>query len=536
MSNVLDPSSGKLDWRKYWQVLCRRRWWLALPAFAIWMAFWALAWFLPAVYRSETVILVEQQKIPEQYVVPNVADLQDRLQSMTQQILSRTRLLQVIEDFDLYSTLRGHITEDELVERMRNKDIQVDSVESPNHHGDLTAFKVAYLSKDPALAQKVTTKLTSLFIDENLQARQEQSEQTTKFLDAQLDDARRGLANQEAKVKEFKSQYLGQLPEQLQSNVQILAGLQAQLEQQTDLLGKAKQQSVYLETLQAQWRSLETNLRLGNTADAAVPPALQQDLTQLRAQLADLRSHYTDRHPDVRKLKDQIAKTEKLKQQAEAQIAEASSSPSADATTPPNNPVDLQALSLRMDVESQVKANKVEIVNRQRAIEELQRRVEEYQSRLNLTPVREQQLAGLTRDYEQSQKNYEQLLAKRNQSEMATDLEKRQQGQQFRVLDPPNLPQKPYSPNRLELNLIGLAAGLFVGAFLLVGVEIVNDNIYSEEELTPILSAPVLTEIPRLTTAAEAHGQVRAEWRQRAALIAMVVFTAAGFTSTYLFG
>ena len=176
--------------------------------------------------------------------MPNVsADLQDRLQNMTQQILSRSRLLKTIEDFNLYPQLRARVSDDELVERMR-KDIQVELVQATNRSGELSAFKVAYMSKDSVLAQKVTSRLTSLFIEENLKARQEQSTQTTQFLASQLEEAGRGLAEQEAKVREFKSQYLGQLPEQVQSNVQILAGLQAQLQQETDQLGRAKQQSV----------------------------------------------------------------------------------------------------------------------------------------------------------------------------------------------------------------------------------------------------------------------------------------------------
>jgi polysaccharide biosynthesis transport protein len=531
---VDDPSLETTDWKKHWRVLCRRRWWLALPAFGVWMAVWALAWFLPAVYRSETVILLEQQKVPEQYVVPNIsADLQDQLQNMTQQILGRARLLNIMQDLNLYPALRARVTGDEMVERMR-KDIQVELVQAPNRSGNLTAFKVAYISNNPALAQKVTAQLTSLFINENLTTRQEQSKKTTQFLGAQLEDAGRGLAEQEAKVKEFKSQYLGQLPEQVQSNVQILAGLQAQLQQETDLLGRAKQQSVYFETMRTQWSSLETTLSPSSTTGSL--PALAQELARLRAQLADLSSHYTDRHPDVRKLNDQIAKIEKIKQQMEAQLAAAPPSGATDTMAHPSSPADVQALSSRMEMESQIKANKVEIENRQRSIQDLQKRIGDYQARLNMTPVREQQLAGLTRDYEQSRKNYEQLQAKRDQSGMATDLEKQQQGEQFRVLDPPNLPQKPYAPKRLKLDLIGLVAGLLVGAFVLAGAEIVDDRIYSKEELAKIVSAPVLTEIPPLTTVAEEHQQVRAEWLQRAALAGMAVLTTAGFASTYLFG
>jgi polysaccharide chain length determinant protein (PEP-CTERM system associated) len=408
------------------------------------------------------------------------------------------------------------------------KDIQVELVQAPNRSGNLSAFKVAYMSNDPALAKKITAQLTSLFINENLRTRQDLSKQTTQFLADQLEEARRGLAEQEAKVKEFKSQYLGQLPEQVQSNVQILAGLQTQLQQETDLLGRAKQQSVYLETLRTQWRTLEASAGTGNSVGATSLPALDQELARLRNELDDLRSHYTERHPDVLKKKKQIANAEKLKQQAEARIAAAP----ASGTTEPVH----ASSPTEMEVESQLKANKLEIENRQHAVQDLQKRIGDYQGRLNLTPVREQQMAELTRNYEQSRKNYEQLQAKLDQSGMATDLEKKQQGAQFRVLDPPNLPQKPFSPNRLKLDLIGLVAGLMVGMAALAGTEILDDRIHSKEELATIVSAPVLSEIPPLTTAAEEVHEVRAEWLQRGALSLMAMLIAAGFASTYFFG
>ena len=530
MADVLDDSSlEKTDWKKQWRVLCRRRWWLALPAFGIWLAVWAVAWFRPAVYRSEAVILVEQQTVPEQYVVSNVsADFQGRLQNTAQQILSRARLLTIIQDFNLYPSLRTRVSGDELTERMR-KDIEVELVQAPNRSGTVTAFNVAYMSNDPVLAQKVTSRLTSLFIDENLKARHQQSADTTQFLAAQVKDAGRALAEQEAKVKTFKSQYLGQLPEQVQNNLLSLAGLQAQLQQETDMLGRAKQQRVYLDTLRTQWRSLEPTVGPGDTSGALSPPALDRELGRLRAQLADLSSHYTERHPDIRKIKDQIAKTEKLKQQAEARIASPPTSGASDESSYPSSPAE-------MEVESQLKANKVEIENRQHVTQDLQKRIAGNQARLDMTPVREQQMAGLTRDYEQSRKNYEQLLAKRDQSEMATDLEKQQEGEQFQVLDPPNTPQKPFSPNRLKLDLIGLVAGLMVGMAVLVGAEMVDDRIYSKEELATIVSAPLLAEIPPLTTALEEDQQVRSEWLQKGALSVMVVLVAAGLATTYLFG
>jgi len=534
MADFEDESLEKVDWSKYWEILSRRRWWLANTAFLVWGLACAAAWLLPAVYRSETVILVEQQKVPEQYVVSNVAaNMQERLDSMTQQILSRTRLLQIMNDLQLYPKLRGRVTSDELVERMR-QDIQIEMVQSTSRRGELTAFKVAYLSGDPALAQRVTAQLTSLFIEENSKARQKQSEQTTAFLDSQLTESRDNLSEQEAKVKEFKSRNLGELPEQVQSNMQILSGLQTRMQQEMDSLGRAKQQGVYLESLMAQWRSLETNLK---SAAPGGTPAPGQDLASLRAQLAELSSRYTENHPDVRKLKDRIATMERLQQQADTKAPSASQdAPGGDGRPHPTTYSDLQAMSPRMEVESQLKANKLEIENHQRTIEQLGKQIEDYQARLNLTPVREQQLANLTRDYEQSRKNYEQLLAKRDQSEMATNLERQQEGEQFRVLDPPNLPQKPYSPNRLKFNLIGLVAGLGLGMVLLAGSEAMDDRVYSKDDLSRIVAAPVLTEIPPLPTAYERKVQTIGDWFGRVELSLMVVLTAVGFAWTYLRG
>jgi polysaccharide chain length determinant protein (PEP-CTERM system associated) len=497
---------------------------------------WAVSWLLPAVYRSETLILVEQQKVPEQYVVSNVAaDLQERLQSMTQQILSRTRLLHIIDQLNLYEKQRARTTTDEMVEMMR-KDIQIELVQSPNRR-DLTAFKIAYLARNPHTAQLVTNQLSSLFIEENLAVRQQQAENTTDFLDSQLADARHSLSTQEERVKEFKSRYLGELPGQVESNVQILSGLQMRMQQEMEALAHAKQQNVYLESLLNQYRSLQSEVQIGQESSSLqTPPALDQELARLRSQLSDLSSHYTDRHPDIRKLKEQIAKAERMKEQMGARLASSkneSTDENSDSTVAYAAP---QTSSPMMELQSQLKANKLEIDNRQKSIQQIQRQVEEYQGRLNTAPLREQQLTDLTRDYDQSRKNYEALLAKRDQSEMATNLEKRQQGEQFRVLDPPNLPQKPYSPNRFKLDLIGLVAGLILGTASLVGMDMRDDRIYSKDELQSLVTAPVLTEIPPIPTVAEELHARRVNWLQGTILGLMVALTVAGFAATYLLG
>ena len=201
-------------------------------------------------------ILVEQPTVPQQFVVPNIAgNLQDRLDSITQQILSRTRLLRIIDKLNLYGNERQGETPDELVDRMR-KDIEIELVRSPGRD-ELSSFNIYYSARDPQVAQRVTSELTNLFISENLESRQQQSESTTEFLSSQLEEARQALAEQEEKVREFKDKHLGELPGQVQSNLQILSGLQTQLQGEQDALDRAKQQTVYLDSLLTQYRAAQ---------------------------------------------------------------------------------------------------------------------------------------------------------------------------------------------------------------------------------------------------------------------------------------
>ena len=531
-------SSQEKNWEQYWAIICRRRWWLILPVFLGWATVWAASWFLPAYYKSETLILVEQQKVPEQYVVPNVAnDIQERLQSMTQQILSRTRLLRIIDQFHLYADLKSRLSPDEIVEKMRG-DILIDLVQAPGHREDLTAFKISYSTRDPRLAQQVTNQLTSLFIDENLKVRQQQSESTTSFLENQLEESRKALSSQEQKVREFKSRYLGELPGQLQSNVQILSGLQTRLQTELESLNQSRQQNLYLESLVTQYRSIRESLQKGSGANKELPPALDQELARLNTQLADVQAHYTERHPDYRKLKDQIAKVERMKQQMAVQLQSDSvpSNKDMDESVTATDYNDLKDMTPMLQLQSQLKANKLEIENRQKLIRQLEGQIQDYEARINGMPVREQQLADLTRDYDQSRANYESLLAKRNQSELATNLERRQQGEQFRIIDPPGLPEKPYKPDRMLLSLSGLFGGILLGIGATAAGELVEDKIRGEKDLAELITAPVLTEIPPLPTPVEKFRFRRRmvfEWLGAAA---MLLVTTAGFLVTYYHG
>jgi succinoglycan biosynthesis transport protein ExoP len=507
VEQVDDKNSESVNLRQYLPLIRRRFWYFLLPLFLGWLAVWSVSWVLPSVYRSGTLILVAQPTMPKDYVVPNVSgNLQERLQSITQQILSRTRLLHIIDEMNLYAEGGRRLTPDEAVERMR-KDIEIELVRD---HDELSAFNVYYSSHDPQVAQKVTSELTNLFISENLEMRQRQSEDTTNFLESQLETARKTLADQEAKIREFKDRHPGELPTQLQSNLAILTGVQSQLQNEEDALNAAKHQEAYLQSLLSQYRSLKRSSKTGSAAPMALP-AIDLELDRLKSQLADLSSHYTEQHPDVRKLKDQIAKTEKMRDETLASLKSNATStpPDAGASPAPRDEADLQDMGPMLQIQGQLQSNQVEIANREHSIEGLKAQLEMYQGRLNQEPVREQQLTDLTRGYEQSKANYDDLLKKKNGSEMATSMELRQQGEHFRILDPPSLPLKPTFPNRLKLCGIGLLVGVLLGAAVSAGTEITDDRVFSEKELKDLVPAIVLSEIPKISTAEEKGKQFR---------------------------
>ena len=524
-----DKPSELPDFQQIAGVVRRRRWHFLLLFFGGWLLVWGMSWLMPATYRSGTLILVEQPAVPEKLVASNIdIDIQRQLDSISQQILSRTRLLHIIDELNLYAEDRKRKNPDELVEIMR-KDIDIELEKSDDKK--LSAFNIYYINRNPEMAQRATNELANLFITENLEQRQERSQNTTNFLQDQLAQAREGLAQQEARVREFKDKHIGELPSQTQSNLQILGGFQAQLQAQEDSLNRAKQQNTYLESLLNQYRSLEH----GKSSDGGTVglAAIDQELDRLRAQLADLSSHYTDKHPDVRKTKEQIARTEKMR---ERMLAEMSNAAAAPATDPgPVAALDPKSAPM-LDLESQLKANRIEIANRQAEIKDLQAKIYEYQGRLNRAPVMEQQFADITRDYEQSKANYDSLLAKKNQSEMATDLEKTQQGEHFRMLDPPNLPLKPYKPNRLQLCGLGLLAGLVLGGATAAGAEVIGGKVYTEREIKKIVPFEVVAEIPRLDTPAELAAARRGNVLAAIATAAVLICILLGSALTYLRG
>ena len=526
MTEELDEQTPMRGLDEYWAMVVRRRWWILGPLFLGWLIVFASAWIIPPKYTSETVILVEAQKVPQQLVAANVqVDLEERLQSITQKVLSRSRLLTIINNLHLYQGLFFSSPDDQIVQ-MR-KDIKVDLVQttpSPGKPATLTAFKIAYVADKAEIAQQVNTQLAGFFIDENVRASQQQSESTTNFLDSELTAAAAALAAQEKQIREYEGSHMGELPEQLSSNLQILSGAQSQLQAAIDARDKALQQQAYLSSLATQYDAMGVTEQTPATSATTA-----SQLENLRADLAALEAKYTPDHPDVKKLKDTIAKMEQRQ-------SDTKSDDSKDGERTASTPGQVQAMTPLMQIQSQLKANKMEIQSREAQIAKLEAKVNQYQVRLNATPGRQQELADIKRNYDESKKNYDTLLGKTMSSKLATSLSHQQQGDQFRIIDPPSRPEKSSFPDRFKFSVAGLGLGLALAFVFGVGSEFLDDRIRSEQDLLGAAPLPVLAEIPPLPTEHEIAAQKWKPWIAVVAAILIAIIIPTGIWYAYFWG
>ncbi len=595
MQEEFDEQKSARGIDEYWAVVRRRKWWIIGPLFLGWLLVFVSAWIIPARYTSEAAILIEPQKVPEHYVTPNVqVDLGERLEAITQQVLSRSRLLSIINRYHLYQSFLTPTSDDQL-KKMRS-DIKIDLVRTPGDEEggkrELTAFKLEYTADSAAVAQQVNMQMVSYFIDENVKASQEQSESTTEFLDTQLRNAQQSLAAQEDKLRDFEKEHAGELPEQIQSNIQMLNGAQQQLGAAVDARNRALQQQAYLTSLAAQYDAAGIN-----NLQSGAPQSIDQQIENARSSLADLEARYTPEHPDVKKMKETIAKLEALKDQqsgngsdsdnsadsntsdsktADSKTADSKASDSKKSgskaavaatagsgdKTPPagkgtgaaqpssdanqdndaasmptgTTPSQLAAMAPLMQVQSQIKANRMEIQNRENEIRGLQQRIGELQSRLGGTPAVQAQMLNLTRDYQQTLKAYQDLLDKRNSSELATNLQRQQQGENFRIIDPPSLPEKASFPDRFKFSLAGLAVGLGMAVLFGAGTEYIDDRIRNEQDLADATPLPILVEIPPLKTDREIAAARWKPWIAVAAVILVAVIIPTGIFYAFYWG
>jgi polysaccharide chain length determinant protein (PEP-CTERM system associated) len=469
----------------YKTILRRRKWLLIIPAVVFSVSAYLISLFLPARYKSETVVLVEAPTVSSELVRPIGGDTNQRLATMREEILSRTRLQQIIEKFNLYREDRVKRPMEELVATLRSA-IEVSAVrpmDRTNASG-LPGFTIDVTAAQAQLAQQICTEITSMFLQQNVIVSERKAEDTTDFINRQLQEAKAKLDDQDAKLADFQRRYMGALPDEAQTNFSLLTGLASQLDSVTQSINRSQQDKLYLESaLSQQIATAKLSQTTGN------PDVLSRQLAALQDQLSSLRIRYTDEHPDVLKVKNEIAQLQqRMNEQASPANAENEAGKQGTSTDTP------QAQQLRAQL------HQIEATIHERMAEQsrLREQISRVQAKLELTPAVAQQYKALTRDYQTALNIYTDLLKKQNDSEMSRDLLRRQQGEQFRVLDPPSLPQQPTFPNRRLFAFGGLAGGLGFGLAIAFLLEAQDTTLRTEKDVEHLLKLPTLAVIPAI--------------------------------------
>jgi polysaccharide chain length determinant protein (PEP-CTERM system associated) len=477
----------------YKSILRRRIWLLIIPAVVFAVGAYLVSLFLPARYKSETVVLIEAPTVSSELVKPIGGDTNQRLATMREEILSRTRLQQILEKFNLYREDIGKRPMEELVGRLRSS-IDVSAVrpmDRTNANG-LPGFTIEVVAGKAQLAQQICTEITSMFLQQNVIISERKAEDQTDFINRQLQEAKAKLDDQDAKLADFQRRYMGALPDEAQTNFSLLTGLASQLDSVTQTLNRAQQDKVFLESALSQQIAAA---KLSQTGDN--PDTLSRQLATLEDQLASLRTRYTDDHPDVVKVKNEIAQA---RQRIDEQAANAQTVAQKEK---PGLPVDtVQAQQIRAQL------HQIDVTIQERMAEQLrlQQQISRVQGKLELTPAVAQQYKAITRDAQTALNIYNELLKKQSDSEMSRDLLRRQQGEQFRVLDPPSLPQQPTFPNRRLFAFGGLAGGMGFGLAIAFLLEAQDTTLKTERDIEHILKLPTLAVIPAMKPVRENGG------------------------------
>jgi polysaccharide chain length determinant protein (PEP-CTERM system associated) len=478
----------------YLAMLRRRLKVILIPSLLAPIAGFLVSYAFTPKYTSEATILVESQKVPEGYVKPVVTeDIVQRIATMQEQVTARNRLVPMIERLGL---AKGKSVDEVISDIQTNLSIapvepevapgtlpgSKPATHKPGQSSDVPGFTVDYTGANPKVAQQICSEITSMMLEQNLQAREQVAQSTTDFLSHQVDEAKQNLDDQDAKLAEFKKQFTGQLPGDEDGNLKLLGTLNTQLDANTQALNRAQQDKSYVQSLLAQqvaaWKVSQTSTN---------PQTLQQQLTTLQAQLTTLQSRYTDDYPDVVKTKADIAE---LKQQlADANAAAAKVSDVNDKASAGEPP---EIRQMRVQIHQYDDA----IAQATREQKRMQDQIRTYQSRLSLSPAVEEKYKQLTRDYNSAQKLYDDLLSKKSESQIQTDMESRQQGEQMRLLNPAGLPEDPSFPNRPLFAGGGLGAGLGIGLVIAVWLEFTDNSIRTEEDAIAVLDLPVMVSIP----------------------------------------
>jgi polysaccharide biosynthesis transport protein len=493
-SSVIDVF-GDLKLSDYLQIVRRRRLWILLSTVAVLTASTVVAARLRNVYRAETTILVDSSQVPYNYVAPVVStDISARLSTLQQQVLSPTRLARLVEAEGLYPDPNGQRTEDDVI-RSVQKAITFEVVNPGG--GKMGAFRLAYSSDKRDEVAQVANRLASMFIEENLKAREEQTSGTAQFLEDQMAETKRELDTTDAQLQTIKSQNILDLPESKPYHMEALASLRGQVQNIQDKIGQDQRDKAILESMLFSGGFSPTidvepaygTVESGFSAD-------QVQVQKLEAKLAGLRVKYGPAHPEIRRTQREI-------DQLKEKIANAPHDP-AGPTLSQQPAIQPQRSSPRNPVlQAQIEKLDDDVKEQSRLLPPLQDRIEFHTRKLAQEPVFEQKIGNLQQNYEALKKEYASLLDKKQAADLSYALEVRQKAERFVVLDAAKTPQKPNAPNRPLYSFAGLMSGLVMGIALAAAAEMNDEAVRSENEAARILGKPVLGGIPQLVSAKE---------------------------------
>lgn len=481
----------------YLAILKRRKWSLIIPSVSIIFLAVLIGLLLPPVYRSTSTILIEEQEIPADFVMSTVTSYaEQRLQIINQRIMSSSRLQEIIDRFDLYSDLKGKWTKEEITEKMREdiilEPINVEVVDRRTGRPSTAtiAFTLSYEGEDYAdKVYRVANVLASLFLEENIKVRERQVTEASNFFEDEITRVKGDLGRLDGKIAAFKQLHVNELPELMQVTMQNLHTIELNTDRAYEQLRSLKERKGYLQTQLT-----------------SVSPQMEDKkrLEELRLQLINLRSTFSEAYPDVMLLKSEIAELEKKLQDGKDL--------NESAPEPPDNPAYITMASQLASVESEV-----ESVLRQ--IQELEKQRQEMQRRLAATPVVESEYKSLVSERDSTQAKYDDLMRKFMEAKVAQGLEKEQKGERFTLIDPAVIPEKPYKPNRLAIMLIGLVLGIGAGVGFASFREFSDDSVWNVEALTSLTAFPVLAVIPEIVS--EEEKQARKARQRTKILIAI---------------
>ncbi len=462
---------------KYKEIVIHRIWWLIIPFLLSILIGIGLGLKLPKTYRANTLILIQPQKVPESYVREIVSfDIEDRIRTITQQITSRSNLEKIIREFNLYNEPGTPMFMEDKVENLRKR-ITVD-VSRSGRRGT-NAFQIFFTGKYPKVVADVTNALTSYFIAENLKLREDQAIGTAEFLTDELETIRMKLLEKEKGLKRYRERYMGGLPEQLETNLRILERIQQQVMTSQENLREAENRKLLIQ----QQISEAAQIRTSDTAlPARAEGETEQSLDQLRVQLASLEARYTERHPDVIRLKKKILDLE--------------SKEKGDSKEGQGVPENRGITEAERSLANQLREVELQIENLKAEAAQLHSQMNQYQTKVENTPKREQELMSLERDYDNIRETYNSLLSRKLEAEIALSMERKQKGEQFRILDHAKVPMRPFEPNIQRILLMSIALGFGIGCGLAYLRETTDTSFKTPEEVQKDLQLPVLVSMP----------------------------------------